>query len=128
MDLIDQLTLKWQQAKQREFEARDERVGIEEQILALYPAREEGSSTIETDLGTKIKLTGKLTYKCDLIALHTMTIDWPEDVRPVRLKMEVDETKLKAIRQESPTMWARIASAVTTKPAKTGVAIEFKGG
>ena len=126
MQLIDQLTLKWQQAKQREFEARDERVGIEEQILLLYPAREEGSSTIETDLGTKIKLTGKLTYKCDLIALHTMTIDWPEDVRPVRLKMEVDETKLKAIRQESPTMWARIASAVTTKPAKTGVAIEFK--
>jgi hypothetical protein len=126
MQLIDQLTLKWQQAKQREFEARDERVGIEEQILALYPAREEGSSTVETDLGTKIRLTGKLTYKVDVIALHSMTIDWPEDVRPVRMKMEVDETKLKAIRQESPTMWAKIAPAVTTKPAKTGVAIEFK--
>ena len=127
MELIDQLTLQWQAAKQRENQARDDRVEIEDKILALHPAREEGTESFTTAAGTKIRLTGKLSYKVDLIALQSLTLDWPEDVRPVRMKLEADETKLKAIRQESPTMWARIASAVTTKAAKTGVAIEFKG-
>ena len=127
MELIDQLTLQWQAAKQRETQARDDRVAIEDKILALYPAHEEGSTTVLTPAGTKIRTTGKLTYKVDLIALQSLTLDWPEDVRPVRMKLEADETKLKAIRQESPTIWAKIAAAVTTKPAKTGVAIEFKG-
>lgn len=126
MQLIDQLTLQWQAAKDRENDARDERVTIEDKILALYPAKEEGSQTFETEAGTKIKTTGKLTYKVDVAALEALTLDWPADVRPIKTKVEADETKLKAIRQESPTMWARIAVAVTTKPAKTGVAIEFK--
>lgn len=126
MQLIDELTLQWQAAKQRESDARDERVTIEDKILAFYPAKEEGSQTFETEAGTKIKTTGKLTYKVDLPRLEYLTADWPQDVRPIKVKVEADETKLKAIRQESPTMWSRIATAVTTKPAKTGVAIEFK--
>ena len=127
MELIDQLTLQWQAAKQRETQARDDRVAVEDKILALYPAHEEGSTTVLTPSGTKIRTTGKLSYKVDLIALQSLTMDWPEDVRPVRMKLEADETKLKAIRQESPKLWATIASAVTTKAAKTGVTIEFKG-
>lgn len=127
MELIDQLTLQWQAAKQRENQARDDRVAIEDKILALYPAHEEGSTTVLTPAGTKIRTTGKLSYKVDLMKLEALTADWPLDVRPVRMKLEADETKLKAIRQESPKMWAVIAEAVTTKSAKTGVAIEFKG-
>ena len=123
---IDQLCLQWQAAKNQESKARDQRVAIEEKILVLHPAHEEGSTTVVTPFGTKICTTGKLSYKVDLIALQSLTIDWPEDVRPVRMKLEADETKLKAIRQKSPTMWAKIAPAVTTKPAKTGVTIEFK--
>jgi len=127
MELIDQLTLQWQAAKQRENQARDDRVAIEDKILALHPAREEGTESFTTAAGTKIRLTGKLTYKVDLLQLEALTAGWPLDVRPVRMKLEADESKLKAIRQESPQVWAKIASAVTTKAAKTGVAIEFKG-
>jgi hypothetical protein len=47
-------------------------------------------------------------------------------VRPVKTKIEADETRLKAIRNESPKLWAQIAAAVETKPAKTGVSIKWK--
>ena len=127
MEIADVLALQWQAAKQREEQARADRIRVEEKILGLYPAKDEGSTTVLTPLGHKIRTTGKWSYKCDLQLLQTLTIDWPEDVRPVRMKLEADETRLKMIRCESPVMWAKIAQAVTTKPAKTGVSIEIKG-
>ena len=127
MDILDVLALEWQLAKRREEQARDDRIKLEEKILALYPAKDEGTTTVLTPIGHKIRTTGKWSYKCDLDLLQTLTLDWPEDVRPIRTKLEADETRLKTIRRTSPTMWARIAPAITTKPAKTGVSIEMKG-
>lgn len=127
MDILDVLALKWQLAKRREEQARDDRIKVEEKILALYPAKDEGTTTVLTPIGHKIRTTGKWSYKCDLDLLQTLTLDWPEDVRPIRTKLEADETRLKTIRCTSPTMWARIAPAITTNPAKTGVSIEMKG-
>lgn len=125
MDTIDQLATLWSIAKGKEDAARDERVDIEKQILALHPAREEGSETFATPAGAKITLTGKLSYKVNVDSLLTLTAAWPADVRPIKVKTEADESKLRAIRQESPKLWAQIAAAVETKPAKTGVAIKW---
>lgn len=125
MDSIDQLATLWGIAKQKEDAARDERVDIEKQILALHPAREEGSETFATPAGAKITLTGKVSYKANVDALITLTAGWPADVRPIKVKTEADESKLKAIRAESPKLWAQIAAAIETKPAKTGVAIKW---
>jgi len=122
---IDQLATLWGIAKKKEDDARDERVGIEKQILALHPAREEGSETFATPAGAKITLTGKVSYKANVDALLTLTAAWPADVRPIKVKTEADESKLRAIRAESPKLWAQIAAAVETKPAKTGVAIKW---
>ena len=61
-----------------------------------------------------------------MVLLIALTGSWPDDVRPVRTKVEADETRLKAIRAESPRLWAQIAPAVETKPAKTGVSIKWK--
>ncbi len=125
METIDQLATLWAIAKQKEDAARDERVGIEKQILALHPAREEGSETFATPAGAKITLTGKVSYKANVDTLLTLTAAWPADVRPIKVKTEADEAKLRAIRAESPKLWAQIAAAVETKPAKTGVAIKW---
>jgi len=125
MELIDQLALQWQAAKNKELKARDERVSVEEKILALHPAQEEGSETMLTPAGTKIKTTGKVIYKCDVSKLQFLTADWPADVKPIKMRWEADETRLKHIRANSPVMWAKIASAIETKPGKTGVSIEF---
>lgn len=125
MEPIDQLATLWAIAKQKEDAARDERVDIEKKILALHPAREEGSETFATPAGAKITLTGKVSYKVNVDSLITLTAAWPADVRPIKVKTEADESKLKAIRAESPKLWAQIAAAVETKPAKTGVAIKW---
>lgn len=126
MEQIDQLAVAWSLAKQREEAARDERVSIEEDILKMHPAREEGSETFTTPLGVKITTTGKLKYKVDIDKLTTLTGSWPDDIRPLKTKVEADEAKLKQIRSHVPELWAKVADAIVTEPAKTGVAIKFK--
>lgn len=125
MNDLDRLATLWSIAKQREDAARAERIKIEEDLLAVHPAKEEGSETFETPQGVKITLTGKITYKADVDKLIALSANWPADIRPVRNKVEADETRLKAIRQHRPDLWAAIAPAIETKPAKTGVSIKF---
>lgn len=126
MDKIDELAIKWSIAKQKEDKARDERVEVERQIIALHPAREEGSETFATPQGVKISLTGKLTYKVDMTKLLAITSNWPEEARPVKTEVKADESILKALREHSPEAWLQIAPAITVTPAKTGVKVVFK--
>ena len=127
MNELDRLATLWGIAKAKEDTAKAERIKIEEDLLKVHPAKEEGSESFTTDLGTKIKLTGKVTYKADVDALIRLTGSWPDDIRPIKTKVEADETRLKAIRAERPDLWRAIAQAVETKPAKTAVEIKFKG-
>ena len=125
MQLLDQLAVEWAAAKEREDAAKAERIAVEEKILAAHPAKEEGSETLVTPAGAKITLTGKLSYKVNLVAMQALVATWPEDTRPIKTKIEADETKLKAIRASAPKLWAQLATCVETKPAKTGVAIKW---
>lgn len=126
MEAIDQLAVAWSAAKEREEEARLERVSIEEAILKLHPAREEGSETFATPAGAKITTIGKVTYKADIDKLTALTGDWPDEAKPIKVEVKADDSKLKAIRNDRPDLWKRIAPAIETKPAKTGVSIKFK--
>ncbi len=123
---LDQLATEWRRAKEREEAARNDRVALEQKIIELHPAKEEGALTIHTALGSSITLVGKVTYKVDIDKLTALTGSWPVDIRPIKTKIEADETKLKAMRSGAPELWAKIADAVETKPAKTGVTIKFK--
>jgi hypothetical protein len=123
---LDQLATEWRRAKEREEAARNDRVALEQKIIELHPAKEEGALTIHTALGSSITLVGKVTYKVDIDKLTALTGSWPVDIRPIKTKIEADETKLKALRSDVPELWAKIADAIETKPAKTGVSIKFK--
>lgn len=125
MNDLDRLATMWTLAKQREDAAKAERIKIEEDLLRAHPAREEGSETFETPQGAKITLTGKVAYKADIDKLIALSGNWPDDIRPVKTRVEADETRLKAIRQHRPDLWSVIAPAIETKPAKTGVSIKF---
>lgn len=124
MEPLDQLATLWHQAKAQEDAAREQRIDIEQKILALHPAKEEGSETFETPAGVKITLVGKVSYKADVDQLIALTGSWPAEIKPIRTKVEADEARLKAIRQHRPDLWQAIAAAVETKPAKTGVSIK----
>lgn len=123
---LDQLATEWRRAKEREEAARNDRIATEQKIIELHPAKEEGALTIHTALGSSITLVGKVTYKVDIDKLTALTGSWPVDIRPIKTKIEADETKLKALRSDVPELWAKIADAIETKPAKTGVSIKFK--
>ena len=125
MEAIELLATKWRAAKAKEDAGRDERVDVEQQILALNPAREEGSQTITTPSGIKITTTGKLTYKADLAKVLEITQSWPQDAKPIKTEVKVDESILKALREHSPDAWRQLAPAVTVTPAKTGVKVVF---
>lgn len=119
---MDQLCRDWLAAKQREVIANADRLRIEAAMIAMHPAREEGSETFATAGGMKVTLVGKISYKADVQKLVALTESWPADVRPV--KVVANESMLKAIRNDRPDLWRKLSSAIETKPAKTGVTVE----
>ena len=121
---LEHLAERWLIVKDAERQANAERLRIEDKILELYPAKEEGSSSWTMTNGYKLKLIGKLSYKADLDALLEITADWPEEQKPVKIETKADEAALKFLRANRPDLWKRIAPAVTTKPMKTSVTIE----
>ncbi len=113
-------------AKRREDQAKKQRIELEERILSLAPAKEEGAQTIEVG-GFKLTTTGKLSYKCDdpkALAEACAAAGWPTTWAPVKTKVELDETGCKWLRANEPDAWATVAKFVTVAPAKTAVSVK----
>jgi hypothetical protein len=121
---LEHLAERWLVVKDAEREANAERLRIEDKILVLIPAKEEGQTSWTMTNGYKLKMVGKLSYKADMDTLLRVTLDWPEGQRPVKTEVKADEAALKFLRANRPDLWSRIASAVTTKPMKTSITIE----
>ncbi len=114
------------EAKRTEEEAKRRRIQAEDRILALHPAREEGSETFEA-AGFKVSLTGKLTYKCDdarALAEACAAAQWAPSMIPVKTETKLDETGCKWLRHNEPDAWALVAKFVEIKPAKTAVSLK----
>lgn len=122
MKTPEELAGDWLAAKRAEQAAVATRLQIEQEILAAIPAKEEGSSTVILNNGLRLKSQGKLSYKADVDRLLVLTKDWPE--KPVKTKVEADETLLRAIRIDRPDLWRQIAPAIAVKPVKTYITIE----
>lgn len=123
---LEHLAERLFEAKNAEREATAARIEIEEEILILLPAREEGSDSRLLSNGLKLKTIGKLIYKVDLDQLIQITASWPDGFRPIKTEIKADDAILKAIRAQRPDMWREIADAVTIKPAKTAITVEKK--
>lgn len=112
-------------AKRAEDAAKKARIEAEERVIALCPAKEEGSTTVEAG-GYKVTLTGSLSYSLDadgLEALRNITARWDGNLVPLKTKTELDATGCKYLRRERPELWAQLARVVTVKPAKTAVRV-----
>lgn len=120
---LETLVEQYIDAKAAEDAAKKKRVELEERILALSPAREEGSET--TAAGRfKVTTTGKLAYKADdLEALRQITAKWDAHLVPLKTTTALDETGCKYLRRERPELWAQLARVVTVAPAKTAVKV-----
>jgi hypothetical protein len=119
----EMLASEWLEAKRREKQANADRLAIEEKLLQLLPAKEEGSISTKLENGMKFTATSKLNYKVDMDKLLEITQHWGE-ASPVKTEVKVDETRLKHLRAINAPMWRELALAVTVKPAKTTITIE----
>lgn len=110
-------------ARQVEREANERRVELEEELIALVGAREEGSKT-HTIGDFKITITGKLNRKIDWeIFDDSIASHIPESLQPVKIKRELDETGVKYLANNEPQLYKLLSKALTIKPAKTAVTI-----
>ena len=113
----------WLAAKRAEESAREERVRIEEEIIALTGCREEGSKT--HDAGDwKITVTGKLTRKLDADAWARIESSIPEAMRPVKYAPSLDTKGLRYLEKNEPEIYRLVADAIETKPAKPAISIK----
>jgi hypothetical protein len=120
---LENLVPLWIESKRAEEAAKAQRLEIEERILAVQPAKEEGSTTVEA-AGYKVTLTGKLTYKVDdLDALREITRTWDAGMTPIKTTHSLDDTGCKYLRRERPELWAQIARVITVSPAKTALKV-----
>lgn len=121
---LETLSLFWLAAKAEEQEANKKRIRFEEEILAIVRPNAEGRMSLKLGSGYKLTLTSKMIYKGDCDALEAMSADWPDEYQVVRIKKDLNETKLKEIRMYRPEVWLRMSDAITMKPAKVSVSIE----
>lgn len=119
-----ELAAEWLAEKQKEQAANAARLAIEKKMLQLLAVQEEGSTTHNLQNGLKVKLTGKVKYKANLDLLKAITSSWPEEVRPIRARLEADEPLLRAIRHDRPDLWRVLSPAITLEPAKTYIVVE----
>jgi len=118
---LQQLCADWLSAKSEENAANKKRVAIEEQIVALTGKRDEGSKTHDAD-GYKVTVTGKVTRKMDWDAWANVKDQIPENLRPVKVKEELDERGVKYLADNEPEIYALLP--IEVKPAKTGVDVK----
>lgn len=121
---IDLLANDLIKAKKAESDANTKRVAIENEIVKILGAREEGSQTHVLESGLKIEIKGSLNYKADMSMLQDFAKLLPADMPIIKTKIELDETGAKWIRANAPDQWVKIAAAITIKPAKTSVTIK----
>lgn len=80
---LNALAAQWLDAKASEDAARDLRLAIERNIVAMTGVREEGAETHKTDRYA-IAVTGKLTRTLDLDRWRAVAAQVPEAMRPIK--------------------------------------------
>ena len=122
-EILPTLAESWRAAKRAEESAREERVRIEEEIIALTGCMEEGSQTYAAG-DWKITVTGKLTRKLDADAWARIESSIPEAMRPVKYAPSLDTKGLRYLENNEPDIYRLVAKAIETKPAKPAISIK----
>lgn len=119
---LQQLLEAWEHAKTQELTANAKRVSIEQQLLPLVSAPEEGEKSMRVGV-FKVTRTNKLNYRGDLEAALVLAHEL--ELAVSLTKVVLDETALKRLRKTDRTSFDLLvdAGAVTTSPAKPGFSV-----
>ena len=112
-------------AKQAEKEANAKRIELEQELIDLLGAKEEGQQKHEVG-DYKITIEGKLIRKIDWKKFDAhVASKIPPSMHPVRVVREVDVTGVKYLANNEPKLYRLLSEALTVTPAKTYVKIEL---
>lgn len=117
---IEALSAAWLDAKAAEHSANEARVKIEEQLIAALGQKEEGAQTHKVG-DFKIEIVGKVSRKLDFAAWDIIKDKFPAELRPIKVKEELDEKGVKYLQQNEPQLYAILPLEI--KPAKTAVKV-----
>lgn len=117
---IEALSAEWIAAKSAEEAANKARIAIEEQIIAALGQKEEGAQTHNVG-NYKVEIVGKISRKLDFAAWDIIKDKFPENLRPIKVKEELDEKGVKYLQQNEPHLYAILPLEI--KPAKTAVKV-----
>lgn len=117
---IEALSAAWLDAKAAEQKANEARVAIEEQIVAALGQKEEGAQTHKVG-SYKVEIVGKISRKLDFAAWDIIKDKFPTELRPIKIKEELDEKGVKYLQLNEPQLYAILPLEI--KPAKTAVKV-----
>lgn len=126
---ISAACLVWRAAKRAEDAAKADRIAAETLLIDLLAFKKtEGSQTFKTADGWKAVLTAKLDRKLDEEKWLEVENQFPVDMRPIKIKRELDTKGVNWLEKNAPTLYSILSSCMTIKPAKVGVKIERLDG
>jgi len=111
--------------KKAENAAKKKRTDTEVEIEKLYGSFDEKSKTfLEEELGFKIKIKKNSTVKLDQAAYAQARVEIPEELRPEKIKFEVDSEGMKWLKKNNLEIYQVVSNCITEKPGKTSVTVE----
>jgi hypothetical protein len=122
---VEQLAAELLAAKAEEAAAKDRRISVEDDLIKLLDVPQEGSKTHNVD-GYKIVVKGVINRKLDEEKWAEVADRIPENLRPVKTKLVLDETGVKWLQKNDAEHYAIVAEAITSTPGKTSVSVERK--
>jgi hypothetical protein len=124
---IGDLAARWLDAKANEKLANANRLAAEADLVKLIDdGKIEGTSKAE-DGGYTVKVARSLTRAVDMEGLHRIILTLPESIRErlLRTTVSVNVSELRYLESNEPEMFKLASQAVTMKPAKPSISVEF---
>ena len=126
-ETLHELCTKLYDAKRTEDAAKEARIAVEEQIVALVNVGERETKTVDAGEGLKVTVKKAVSYKADLAAIEALKL--PPEMNPVKRvpeTTEFDEAGYEWLREHHPEVAARIDRFVEVKPRKPAVTLKLK--
>jgi hypothetical protein len=117
---IDDLAIELFHARAAEAKAKEERIRIEEAIVAQIDTADKGSQTLTTGNGLKITIKTDLGYKADVDAIERID----SDLVKVTEKRELNVKAYEELKTRDPDLYARVAEHVSVEPRKPSVTLK----
>jgi hypothetical protein len=119
----ESLLKDWIKFKKAENTAKDARYKVETQIEELYGSFDGGSKTFKEDK-FKVSIKKSLTMKLDQDEYKKVRKDIPEELRPEKIKFELDNEGFKYLKENKPEIYKLVSDCVTLTPGKSTITVE----